>query len=261
MQMLASIDGVIAPLADASIPVTDDGLLRGDGAFEVARLYGGRPYAWEDHLARLERSADRLQLPIDLAAVRSDVDALLAHADGFDGQLRVLCTRGGRRVALLEELKTHGDTIALATVTYAPTRIMDDIKSLSYAANMLATRVARQSDAEEALLCTPHGRILEAPTSAFFYVLDDHLYTPPLDDHILASITRRDVIAQCGAQERITIRDDVPAMTEAFLASTTREVQAVASIDGRVLPAAPGPQTQRAAVTYATHLAQTLREP
>ncbi len=260
MELLASIDGVITPLANATIPVTDDGLLRGDGAFEVARLYRGRPYAWDAHLERLQSSADRLQLPIDLGAVRSEVDALLAHADGFDGQLRVLCTRGGRRLALLEELKAHGSTIALATVIYAPTRIMDGVKSLSYAANMLATRVAQQADAEEALLCTPHGRILEAPTSAFFYVLDDHLYTPPLDDHILASITRRDVIVQSGAQERITIRDDVPAMTEAFLASTTREVQAVASIDGRALPAAPGSQTQGAAVAYAAHLAESLRE-
>jgi branched-chain amino acid aminotransferase len=258
VELLASIDGVITPSADATIPVTDEGLLRGDGAFEVVRLYAGQPYAWEDHLQRLATSAGNLRLEIDLRALQADVDALLQRAPGFDGQLRVFFTRGGRRVALLEFVKTHEPTVTLATVAYAPTRIMDGIKSLSYAANMLATRLAVEQGAQEALLCTPHGRVLEAPTSSFFYVLEDQVYTPPLDDHILASITRRDVIELTGAEERITIRDDLPRMTEAFLASTTREVQPVASVDGRALAAAPGPHTERAAESFAAHVAGSL---
>lgn len=258
VELLASIDGVITPAATATISVTDEGLLRGDGAFEVVRLYGGRPYAWADHLRRLATSAGNLRLEIDLGALRADVDALLARAEAFDGQLRVFFTRGGRRVALLEHVAQHGTTVSLATVAYAPSRIMDGIKSLSYAANMLATRVAVEAGAQEALLCTPHGRVLEAPTSSFFYVLDDQLFTPPLDDHILASITRRDVIELCGVQERITIRDDLPNMTEAFLASTTREVQPVSSVDGRALPAVPGPHTARAATAFAAHVAGVL---
>ena len=63
--------------AQAMIPVTDEGLIRGDGAFEVIRLYGGRPYALDAHLARLERSAAGLRLPLEVDAVRADVDALL----------------------------------------------------------------------------------------------------------------------------------------------------------------------------------------
>ena len=55
------------------IPVTDQGLIRGDGVFEVIRLYGGRPYALDAHLARLERSAAGLRLPLDIDAVRADV--------------------------------------------------------------------------------------------------------------------------------------------------------------------------------------------
>ncbi len=258
MDLLASIDGVITPSADALIPVTDEGVLRGDGAFEVVRLYDGRPYAWEDHLRRLATSAGNLRLEIDLRALQADVDALLARAEGFDGQLRVFFTRGGRRVALLEPVAAHGETIRLGTVAYAPTRILDGVKSLSYAANMLATRLAVEAGAEEALLCTPHGRVLEAPTSSFFYVLDDRLYTPPLDDHTLASITRRDVIALSGAQERVTPRDDLRLMTEAFLTSTTREVQAVATIDDRAMPAAPGPHTERVATAFAAHVAGSL---
>ena len=79
---------------------------------------------------------------------------------------------------------------------YAPTRILDGVKSLSYGANMLATRLAKEQGAHEALLVTPHGRVLEAPTCSFFYSYDGAtLCTPPLSEHILDSITRRMILA------------------------------------------------------------------
>jgi branched-chain amino acid aminotransferase len=246
---LASIDGAISAPQDALIPVTDEGLLRGDGVFEVIRLYGGLPYALEAHWTRMQASAANLRLPLDVAALRADVDAVLAEAGPVDAALRVLVTRGGRRVVLLEELKELPDTVALATITFAPTRILDGIKSLSYGSNMLASRLAQEAGADEALLVTPHGRVLEGPTVSFFYALGgEDLFTPPLGDHILDSITRRLVIAVTGATERVTTRDDLPAMTEAFLGSTLREVHPVHAIDGAPLTAgAPGPATSRAA--------------
>lgn len=255
MELLASIDGAIGPAASATIPVTDEGLLRGDGVFEVVRVYDGVPFAWDEHLTRMVTSAGNLRLELDVGAVRAEAEALLAQVPGFDGQLRAFVTRGGRRVVLLEEVKQHAPTLALATIAFAPTRILDGIKSLSYASNMLATRLAVEAGADEALLCTPHGRVLEAPTSTFFYALGGRLYTPPLEDHILDSITRRHVIALTDAQERVTTRDDLRELEEAFLASTTREVQAISAIDGAALPAAPGPQTTAAAEAFAGHRA------
>ena len=62
---LASVDGQISDTADARIPAADDGLLRGDGVFEVIRLYGGRPFALSEHLNRMERSAAAIELLID----------------------------------------------------------------------------------------------------------------------------------------------------------------------------------------------------
>src|SRR5437016_4920529 len=96
---LASLDGAIMPAAEATIPATDDGLLRGDGAFEVIRVYDGRPYALDDHLDRLERSAAALRLPVDIEAVRADAYRLMAEAGaGVDHEmLRIVITRGGRR--------------------------------------------------------------------------------------------------------------------------------------------------------------------
>jgi branched-chain amino acid aminotransferase len=234
---LASVDGGIMLAAEATIPATDEGLLRGDGVFEVVRVYDGKPYALEAHLQRLQRSAVNLRLPLDLESVRADAARLLAQAgSGPDHDLlRIVITRGGRRVLLTEPLPATRERIRLATVNYAPTRILDGVKSLSYAANMLATRIARERGFDEALLVTPHGRVLEAPTSSIFWVEDSKLFTPPLSDHILASITRALVIDTAGASERSCTVDELGEADEVFLASTTREVQPVAQIDDRLL--------------------------
>src|SRR5688572_9401052 len=253
---LVSVDGRLCAPGEATIEVTDDGLLRGDGAFEVLRLYRGRPFALDDHLARLARSARALRLPIDPALVRREAEALVAHAGPADAMLRIVLTRGGRRLLLVEDLPAHDPTISLATVEEVPSRLLDDVKSLSYAGNMLANRLAAEQGAAAALLVTPHGRILEAPTSSFFCALDDGgpLVTPPLSEHLLNSITRRRLLALVPVQERTLTLADLPRMREAFLASTTREVHPVASIDGTALPAAPGPLTVRAMATFRAHV-------
>jgi len=241
---LACLDGAVMPAAEAVVPATDEGLLRGDGVFEVLRLYGGRPFALEEHLERLARSAENLRLPVDLAAVRADAERLLDAADGEPdpGMLRIVLTRSGRRLLLTESLPAHVPAIRLATVTYAPVRLLDGVKSLSYAANMLATRLAQEQGADEALLVTPHGRVLEAPTSSIFWVSGGAVRTPPLSDHILASITRAATIELAGAEERSCTLDELLAADEAFLASTTRELQPVASVDGRAIGhGEPGP--------------------
>ncbi|WP_143517371.1 aminotransferase class IV [Pseudonocardia sp. MH-G8] len=247
MDDLASVNGIIGRADEMTIPITDEGLLRGDGVFEVARLYAGRPFAWDEHLTRLVRSAANVRLEFDLDAARAEVDALLAKAGAVDGTVRLLITRGGRRVAVLAPLPEQRASVTLGTVEYAPTRVLDAVKSLSYAANMLASRLAREAGADEALLVTPDWHVLEAPTSAFFYVLGGRLHTPPLEDHILDSITRRHVLTLSRVAERSLDRAELPRLEEAFLASTTREVQPVAAIDGRALPAAPGPLTAAAA--------------
>jgi branched-chain amino acid aminotransferase len=258
-QSLASLDGEIMPATEATIPATDDGLIRGDGVFEVIRVYEGRPFAFDEHLRRLERSAANLHLPLDLEAVRTEANRLLAHAGpGPDhAMLRMVLTRGGRRLMLTEPLPPTPERVRLASITYAPTRILDGVKSLSYAANMLASRLARERGFDEALLVTPHGRVLEAPTSSIFWVAGEEILTPPLDDHILASITRRHVIELTGAGERACTLHDLRAADEAFLASTTREVQPVAAVDEKVFEAA-GPRTLAAATALRARIESLL---
>jgi len=210
------------------------------------RLYAGRPFALDAHLARMERSARGLRLPLDAAALRADVDALLRVAGEVEAALRLVVTRGGRRIVLVQPLAEQPTSVALATVEYVPTRVLDQIKSLSYAANMLAMRLAAERGAGDALLVTPHGRVLEAPTASFFCVLDGEVCTPPLSERVLDSITRRHV----EARERVITLDDLDRASECFIASTLREVLPVHAVDHRRYEA-PGPRTRAAVDAFA----------
>jgi branched-subunit amino acid aminotransferase/4-amino-4-deoxychorismate lyase len=258
---LASVDGRLTPTSEAVLPLPDDGLYRGDGVFEVIRLYAGRPFALEDHLARFGRSAAAIDLPLDRAGFEAELAPLLeAHGDG-DAQLRLIATRGGRRILLIEPLAARSESVSIATVTYQPTVILDRVKSLSYGANMHATRLATAAGADEAVLVTPEGIVLEPPTSTVFWAGEDGvLKTPSLDNAILDSITRDRIVAAVPVQEGTFQRADLEGAAEAFLASTTREVQPVSAINGRELDW-PGPRTSEAADAFAraieTELATT----
>jgi branched-chain amino acid aminotransferase len=95
-------------------------------------------------------------------------------------------------------------------------------------------------------LVTPHGRVLEGPTWSFFWVSEGRLYTPPLEDRVLASITRAYVIEECEAEERACTMDDIAGAEEAFIASTVREGLPIGVVDDIELPSAPGPVTREA---------------
>jgi branched-chain amino acid aminotransferase len=259
--VLASIDGAIGPAEGAMIPVTDDGLLRGDGAFEVIRLYEGRPYALRDHLDRIERSAAAIELTVDRAALEHEIGDLLGEFGARDGALRIVLTRGGKRLLLCETLPDWDETIAVATVAYAPSVILTGVKSISYAANMQSTRIAASRGADEAILVRPDGVVLEAPTSSVFWVsAEGGLRTPALDTGILESITRDRLCKVLHVEEGDWDIADLRGAHEAFLASTTREVQAISSIDGHDLPEAPGPRTVEARGAFARVLESELED-
>ena len=248
---LASVDGTIGPAAEARIPASDEGLLRGDGIFEVMRLYAGRPYALGAHLARFGTSAGNLRLDVDVEVVHAELHALLEAAGPVDALLRVVATRGGHRVLFVEPLPRHLPAIRLGYVTYAPPRILNGVKSLSYAANMQATRLAKARGADEAVLVTPDGTVLEAPTSSLFWVSPQGaLRTTALDAGILDSITRTRVIAALHVEEGHWPVADLRAASEAFLASTTRDIQAVSALDGKRFAEAPGPRTREAVEAF-----------
>ena len=135
--------------------------------------------------------------------------------------------------------------------------LLDGLKTLSYAGNMLAGRLAKERGFDEALLVTPHGRVLEAPTSSLFWVdPDGAIWTPPLSEHILASITRSRVMELAEVGERPCTMDDLREAREAFLASTTREAQSIAAIEELELP--DGERTREVAAALRRRIQEEL---
>jgi branched-chain amino acid aminotransferase len=240
------LDGELMRAAEAMVPAADDGLIRGDGAFDAFPVRDGRPFAMAAHLDRLERSCRALALACPRAEIESDVELLLARAPKGYAVIRVVLTRGGRRICRLEhrgDVDSVTKPARLLPVTYDPSVLLDGVKSLSYAANMLASRRAVAEGYDEAVLVSSAGVVLEGPTCSIFWVRDGRLRTPALDTGILASITRRAILERLEAQEGSFPLEDALQAEEAFLASTARLAQPIAAIGTVTLPAAPGPQT------------------
>ena len=245
---LASVDGRIVPPEEATISILDDGLLRGDGAFEVIKLYGHHPFRLDEHLARLRRSADAIHLDFDDAVLRTEIAALLADGGDPDGCLRIVLTRGGRRLLTIEAVPDWPASAKVALVTLSPSEILAGVKSISYAANMHATRLAAERGADEAVYVDAAGTVLEAPTSSIFWTAPDgRLHTPSLDVGILDSITRDVVVDALDVVEGAFPREDLLAATAAFLASTTREIQPISAIDDTALEAVGDEHAEAAA--------------
>lgn len=257
--LLCSVDGDVMPAGDATISIMDEGLIRGDGAFEMLKLYDNRPFALGDHLDRLDRSAEGIFLDWDRAAFEHEIAELLDANHQRDGELRLILTRGGRRIAIVEPPHAFEHGLALSTVEYQPTIVLTGLKTLSYEANMTASRIARRDGADEALLVGPDGTVMEAPTSTIFWVDGDGmLHTPELGAGILASITRARIMQVAPVQESGDYKlGDVFEASEVFLASSLREVQGVASLDDLTY-ACPGPVTQRVAGLLAERIEAEL---
>ncbi len=255
---LASVDGTISATVEATIPLPDDGLYRGDGVFEVIRLYSGTPFELVEHLDRLERSAAAIELSVERKLVERELETLLEEFGSDDAQVRIVITRGGRRILLTEQMPVMGETARLATVTYAPSVILTGVKSLSYGANMQATRIAKARGADEAVLVRPDGIVLEAPTSTIFWSSPEAgLRTPSIGAGILESITRAHIVRDLHVEEGEFPVDDLLGAREAFLASTVREIQPVSAIDERELEA-PGTRTLEAEEAFKHTVEQAL---
>ncbi len=268
--MIVWINGKLLPLEDAAVSPIDHGLVVGDGVFETLRIYGGFPFAWTRHLARLHVSAAGLGLDAPEATeLRVAADELIARNDLVDGRLRITVTGGPAppgssraRVpptvivtAFPLEPKSAAADVMIVPWTRNEGGALAGLKTISYAENVRALAYAEEHGAHEAIFANTTGRLCEATGSNVFLVLDGTCCTPPLAAGCLNGVTRQ-LLLEIGAgeigipvEERDVPVDALRRADEAFLASTVREVQAIATVDGVALPA-PGPVTSAFAAAF-----------
>jgi branched-chain amino acid aminotransferase len=260
------LDGALLDADEARISVRDHGLTVGDGVFETMKVVEGVPFGLTRHLDRLASSAGRLGLAApDDSSLRAAVDALLAaHAPGEVGRLRITVTGGdgpagtdrgdaGPTVLLVAGPgKTWAGSAALATVPWPRNErsAVAGAKTTSYAENVVALAYAREHGAEEALFLDTRGYLCEGTGSNVFVVVDGQLLTPALSTGCLAGVTRGLVLEWTGATEAELPASALGDASEVFITSSTRDVQAVHSVDGRSY-AVPGPVTSAAIAAFA----------
>jgi len=249
--------GIVDP-DEPVLNADDEALLRGRAAFETTRVYAGRPFKLDEHLARLAGSAARIGLPpVDVEQCESLARSALEAAGEPEAVLRLYWTAGregsGRPTALalvssvptqLEEMRERGiKLIALPLGLEADLRafapwLLGGVKSTSYAVNMAAEAEAKRRGADDAVFLASGDIVLEGPVTNVWWRLERVLYTPALELGILAGVTRATLIAEAGrlgyeVREGVFPLEHMAAAEEAFTSSSVREVMPAIELDAK----------------------------
>jgi branched-chain amino acid aminotransferase len=280
--ILVVLDGQYCPPAEPTVSVFDRGFLYGDSVFETLRTYGGKPFELDEHLLRLERSAELVFIPLPLsrAELGRQVLAAIAAAGNEESYVRLMVTRGQGPLGLDPGLADRARWIiivqplvpptaeqyerGIATISYRTERVVDatsaqGAKIGNYLISVLAMREARQAGAAEALVVDGQGRLLEGASSNVFLVERGTLITPPVEAGILAGITRSHLL-KLAAELGIPVELRAPqlaaaaAADELFVSSSIRELLAAVQLDGkRIGSGNPGPIYQRLLAAFRAH--------
>jgi branched-chain amino acid aminotransferase len=278
------IDGEIVDGAQARVPVTDHGLLYGDGVFEGLRVYAGRVFRIDTHLERLGVSARAigLELPGGRERMRRIVLATVEAAGLDDAYVRLIVTRGEgplgvdpdacetpRVICIVDDVRLYdaaalarGLDLVTASMRRAPADVLDpQVKSLNYLTSVLARREAKQRGADEALLLNRDGRVAEASVANVFAWRHGVLRTPPAIDGALEGVTRGTVLELAAglgipAEERSLGRVDLLGAEEVFLTGTGARIVPVRSLDGAEIGSVrPGPVTAKLMAAFSDRVA------
>jgi branched-chain amino acid aminotransferase len=260
------LDGALVDAAEARISPFDHGLLTGDGVFETLIVYGGEPFAVRRHLDRLAASCAGLGLDVPDRTVVADALRQVVMANGLtSARLRVTVTGGDSPLG--SERGAGGPTVVVAggaLAAWPPTAdvvvvpwtrnersAVAGLKTTSYGENVVALAHARAHDASEAIFANTRGDLCEGTGSNVFVAIGGRLVTPPLTSGCLAGVTRALVLELVDAVEEDLAVGALADADEAFLTSTTREVQPIRAVDGQVLRSpAPGPLTAATAAAF-----------
>jgi branched-chain amino acid aminotransferase len=272
------LNGRLDDLEALRISPLDHGLLVGDGVFETLRVYDGVPFAWRRHHERLVFSAHGIGLGVpDSETLRAAAAAVIEANDLREGRLRITVTGGesplgsergdadATVIVAASELTPPAPHADVVTVPWSRNErsAIAGLKTISYAENVRALAYAREHGAIEAVFPNSVGDLCEATGSNVFLVFQNVLHTPPGEAGCLLGVTRA-LILELAAELGMPIEevalplDALHRCDEAFLSSTTREVQAIAHVDGQPLPAVGGPITTSLAAAFTDLVARDV---
>lgn len=253
--MIGWCNGELLPLAGMSIKVTDRGFTLGDGLFETIAAHQGKVAHFPAHMARLRDSAVIMDLTIPyrddeiLQAINNVLLGCQLHTQ--KAALRLTISRGsGPRGLLAPQDATPQVLITASTVPdYFPSAKLArvsmrrneftptcQIKSLNYLDNIFAMREAVDKGADEALLLNTQGHIAEGSVSNIFFIKNDALYTPRLQDGCLPGVMRAHVIKTAhsiglNVHEKSMGVGILQTCNEAFLTNSLVGIRPVHQID------------------------------
>ncbi len=255
------LNGRLVESTVARIDPADRGLLLADGLFETLRVYGGKAFRLEAHLARLAAGAAMLGIPLSAAAdIAAAVAETLAANEECEASLRITLTRGSGLRGLLPPadpaptlMITSRPFVAppplamtahIATIRRNEHSPLSRLKSLAYLDNVLALREAASAGCDEALMLNTAGRLAGGCRSNLFLVLKGRLVTPPVSEGVLAGIARQamiDIAAVAGipTSEAPLAMADIEQASEALICNSLLEVRALSRIGKKAF--APGP--------------------
>jgi D-alanine transaminase len=276
MEELACLNGETMPVGEARVPVWDRGFLFGDSVYEVFRLYRGRRWLEEEHLARLRRSLNELQFATyDFSRLVERMDRTTAASGIGEGMVYVQITRGvaPRSHAFPRPPCAPTELIVVRPYDDGPTATLRergarvvtqpdmrwkrcDIKSTNLLANVLAIEAAVRAGCHEAILIDSDGFVTEATHSSLLWVRQRRLEGTPEGHEILPGMTRQLVL-------RLTLALEIPFATarvrqaelfeadELILVGTTSEVLPVVQIDEQTIGGGnPGPVARKLGEAY-----------
>ena len=256
MPELAYVNGKIMPIEEAYVPIEDRGYQFGDAVYEFLASYGGRIFAMEEHLDRLERSLKALAFDRLPRNVIRDAIAETFHQAGYErAGIYLQVSRGVAprnhafpRHAQPQVIITVREAPILAPGLYAngasAITLKDirwqrcDIKTVQLLPNTWAKQQAMDAGADDAIFVANDGAVREATSANVFIATQGALITHPLTDNILPGITRAHIIDLCKEQgilvhQKYFDQSEMIAADEVFLTGTVTEVLPVVNINGQ----------------------------
>jgi len=252
------MNGRLLAREDAHVPVTDRGLLLGDGLFETMAVRNGEVCDLHGHLERLKSGLGVLRFgeAVDTDELGPAIKQYICSQKATCGVLRLTVTRGtGPRglappaevsptlLMTLSPMPPRREAISLRIVTvtrrneHSP---LSRIKALPYLDNVLALLQARASGADEALLLNTRGAIACASAANIFVIRDGCLETPPIEDGALPGTTRARILSWAGeaglAPREVSLSPQAVAGADhVFLTNSVSLVQEARDCEGRSL--------------------------